>query len=364
MRSFAAVLTFLLLASCATLGASPPRTLTAATTEEIDRLIEQERAARHIAGLAMAVVTSGQVRYAKGYGFADLETRDPVRRETSFLIASITKMFTAVGTMQLVRAGKLQLDAPIGGHLKEAPAHWRGVTVRQLLTHTSGINSFTQHEKPPCPQTAHGGAYTRLDVIAEVACLPLDFEPGSDFAYSDTGYLLLGLLIERASGETYAAYLQRNVFAPAGMRSTHMMAAAGDDRAVGYGWDGRAFARGETLDPVVEGASGGLVSTVDDLARFDWALAMERLLPIETVREMQRPTGIGDARYGMGFSSRPIKGRPQVGHTGGGPGASTSLAHFTEADLTVIILTNTAQPPQSIQEIVNGLADLVLGERD
>lgn len=202
-------------------------------------------------------------------------------------------------------------------------------------------------------------------MINEVSCLPLDFEPGTDFAYSDTGYFVLGLVIERVSGLLYARFLQDRLFAPLGMNSTGMMGPIGTDdgRAVGYAWRDDRFVRGPALSPVVEGPSGGHVSTLADLARFDAALSGDRLLPRSTFENMWTPARIGGALYGLGFGVRPIDGRRQVGHTGGGPSAATSFARFVDDDITVILLTNTSQPPTSVQTLVDAVADAVLGPR-
>jgi CubicO group peptidase (beta-lactamase class C family) len=272
-------------------------------------------------------------------------------------------MFTAIGTMQLVQDGKVQLDAPVGNYVDDLPQAWRRVTVRQLLAHTSGINSFTSHDTMACGEPARAQEnYRQQDVIAEVSCLPLDFEPGKNWSYSDTGYFVLGLLIERVSGLKYDEYLRQRIFKPLGMHSTRLMGPMGvdDGRATGYAWQENHLTPAPLLSPVVEGPSGGLVSNVLDLAKFNAALGDDRLLPQAVFQSMWQPTGIGTAKYGLGFALRPIKGRRQVGHTGGGPGAATSFARFVDDDLTVVVLTNTAQPPQTIQEIVGGIAELVL----
>ncbi len=316
---------------------------------------------RHIPGLALAVVADGRILFAKGYGFADLELGTPVRADTPFLVASITKMFTAIATMMLVQDGKVRLEGPIGDYLEEIPAHWRPLTPRQLLTHTAGLDSYSAHEAPPCGQGPAASAYTQQDVIAEVACLPLDFEPGTDWSYSDTGYFVLGLLIERVSGLAYEDFLRRRIFTPLGMTSTRLMGPMGadDGRATGYAFVDGELQRGPVLSPIVEGPVGGLVSTVTDLAKFDGALARGDLLPASVLATMWQPVPVGKARYGFGFGLRLVGGRPQVGHTGGGPSAATSFARFLEDGLTVIVLTNANQPPGTIQELVAGIADAV-----
>lgn len=361
-------LTLLLANGCATSDKAPlaePASnsfLERETTERIDRFIADEMEKRRIAGMAVAVLSDGQIRYTKGYGFANVERRVPVRADSAFLIASITKMFTATATMLLVQDGKVQLDAPVGKYVKGLPSLWRPATVRQLLGHTSGINNFTGHDAPPCGRTTKEENYKQQDVIAEVSCLPLDFRPGTNWSYNDTGYFVLGLLIERVSGQPYEDYLRQRILKPLGMTSTRLMGPMGvdDGRAIGYRWNGSLLVRAPLLSPVVEGPGGGLVSTVLDLAKFDAALSDDRLLPQSVLRTMWKPLGIGTAMYGLGFGVRPINGLPQVGHTGGGPGAATSFARFVDNDLTVVVLTNTAQPPTSIQEIVGGIAERAL----
>jgi CubicO group peptidase (beta-lactamase class C family) len=152
------------------------------------------------------------------------------------------------------------------------------------------------------------------------------------------------------------------------MHSTRLIAKAGrpDDRAVGYRWRNGAHERAPAipLHPLVEMSTGGLASNIFDLARFDGALANGTLVSKEMLAEMWKPAGIGSAIYGMGFAVRPIAGRRHVGHTGGGPGATTSFARFQDDRITVILLTNTAQPPFSVQEIIGEVAQAVLAPAD
>jgi CubicO group peptidase (beta-lactamase class C family) len=365
--------------ACVSLSGCVPDTLSPAVQQQragsfedarlsIDGYIADEMARRHISGLALAVIQDGRLFYAKGYGFADLDLREPVREDTPFLIASITKMFTATATMMLVRDGKLRLDDAAGDYLDNIPAHWRPLTVRQLLSHTSGLDSHTSSDAGACGPRPEESKYTKQDVVAEIACLPLKFAPGSDWFYSDTGYFVLGLLIERVSGLAYEEFLRREVFMPLGMSSTRLIGPIGarDGRATGYSFVNGRYQRGPSLSPVVEGASGGLVSNVVDLAKFDRALARGDLLPASTLAKMWEPVVSEKARYGLGFGLRPVGGRRQAGHTGGGPSAATSFARFLDDGLTVIVLTNTGQPPGTIQDLVGGIAtrfNPVVGER-
>jgi len=329
----------------------------------LDRYVRAEMEARHIPGLALAVVRGDSVVYARGYGFADLAHRVLATDSTAFVIASITKTFTAVAVLSLVEEGRVALDDPIGRRVADLPEAWRGATVRQLLQHTSGINSFNAHDAPPCPSGATlGPGYTTRDALAEVACLPLDFAPGTDWSYSDSGYLLLGLLLETVSGQTYEGPLENRIFAPLGMTSTRLLDAGAvvPRLARGYTWEDGAFRNGPELIGAVEFSTGGLVSTVHDLARWAAALGSPRLLQAATWAEAWTPAPVGEAVYGMGFALRPVEGRRHVGHTGGGPSAATTLSVFPDDGLAVIVLTNADQPPFTIRDVGVGVARLFL----
>lgn len=331
----------------------------------LDAYVEAEMAARHIPGLALAVVEGDRVVYARGYGLADVANAVPVTDSTAFLIASVTKTFAAAAVLMLVGEGRVALDAPIGRYVPDLPDVWRPATVRQLLQHTSGINSFSEHGAPPCPAPcAPDRARATRDVLAEVSCLPLDFVPGADWSYSNTGYLLLGLLVEAASGQSFETFLRDRVFAPLGMASTRMLDAEAvvPRLARGYSWDGAGFRNAPELGGAVEFAAGGLVSTVHDLGRWAAALGSDRLLPPATWAEAWTPAPGSDGAYGMGFALRDVVGRRHVGHTGGGPGAATALAHFPDDGLSVIVLTNAAQPPFTIRDLAGEIASFFFVE--
>lgn len=333
--------------------------LSAAQVQRINLIMRREMQERRIVGAALAVLRDGRVLHAQGYGLADVEAGAPTTADTRFMIASMTKMFVATAAMLLVEEGKLSLDRRIGDVLLTITPPWRNVSVRQLLTHTSGIPSFTDFDVFPCPQRKPEADYVMGDVLQEVACLPLQFRPGSDFGYSETNYHLLAMLLEQVGGRPYETFMLERVLRPLGMNSTGLMRRPGepDRRAVGYASKDGRIQRAPELYPMVE---LGLVSTVYDLARFDQALANGKLLPKRVLDRLWTPAGIGSANYGMGFSTRAIDGRPQVGHTGGGPAGATSFARFLDDNLTVVLLTNTRQPPTSIQTLVDAVADAVL----
>jgi CubicO group peptidase (beta-lactamase class C family) len=316
-------------------------------------------AEHHLPGLALAVVRDGRVTLARGYGTRDLGGTVPVTPETPFQIASITKALTAVAVLQLVEAGRIALDDPIGRHLPALPGAWRPVTVRQLLAHTSGIPSISAFDRPPCDPGRVQADYQRGDVLREVACLPLAFAPGERWAYGDTGYYLLGLLLTAASGRPYEAHMAARVFGPAGMTATRVqrrppLAGVAEPTR----WHEGRHVRVAPLDPVVDEANGAIVSTVLDLARWDAALDARTLVTAGTLRVMWTPAALRDgvAPYGLGFGLTPVAGHRRVGHTGGGPGCATAFAKFPDDRLTVIVLARGELPPGTAQALANEIA--------
>lgn len=364
--AFAALLALLALSSCTrqpTTAASLVSVEAAVSHQRIDALVEREMANRKIVGASLAIVQNGKVVHAQGYGFADIQSATRATDKSRFNIASMTKMFVATALMLLVEDRRVQLDQPIGDLLSDLPTAWGRITVRQLLNHTSGIQGFTEFEDNfPCPTNKPVRDYAIGDVLVEVSCLPLAFAPGSDFLYSETNYHLLAMVIAAASGDDYQDFMRSRVLEPIGMRDTDFLKWPDepDQRATGYA---RLDDGGVEVPELVPNVELSLVSTLGDLALFDQALSDSRLLPPAVRDSMWAASGVGTARYGLGFSSRPIDGRRQVGHTGGGPAAATSFARFLDDDLTIVLLTNTAQPPGSIQSFVDAIADEILEGR-
>ena len=329
-------------------------------------LVARWMAEHHLPGLALAVVRDRRLILARGYGTRDLGGTVPVTPETPFQIASITKALTAVAVLQLVEAGRVALDDPVGRHLSGLPEAWRLVTVRQLLAHTSGIPSISAFDRPPCdPQRAQAD-YQRGDVLREIACLPLAFAPGERWAYGDTGYYLLGLLLTAVSGQPYDAHMAARVFGPAGMTATRVqrrppLAGVAEPTR----WENGRHLRVEPLDPMVDEANGAIVSTVLDLARWAAALDAHALVSAATRDTMWTPVALRDgvAPYGLGFGLTPFAGRRRVGHTGGGPGCATAFAKFPDDRLTVIVLARGELPAGAAQRFANEIAAAYLQPR-
>ncbi|MGD9588510.1 MAG: serine hydrolase domain-containing protein [Pyrinomonadaceae bacterium] len=313
-----------------------------------DAMVREKMAEHRIPGASLAVLRKGRIIHSRGYGFANLEHRIPALVKTNYLIASLTKMFTASAVLMLADEGRFTLEDRIDKHVPGLPEPWRPVTIRQLLNHTTGI-IYPMESPFPCKVDGNPLQYTREMVIAETGCLPLKFQPGTKYEYSGRGYYVLGLLIERVSGRSFGAFLHERIFTPLGMNDTNMIdnKRIVPNRASGHVWKNGSFFHSEPMEAVIELSDGGIMSTVLDLAKWDAALYTDK--PIKrTIREQMWANGrLNDGtpitRYGMGFELSDHKGRKRVGHSGLIPGFSASFERFSDGNITVILLTNSEQ---------------------
>lgn len=318
-----------------------------AINAKVDSFVHLQMTQKGIAGLSLAVMNEGRIIHSKGFGYANLEHKVPVTNYTVFLMASVTKTFVAAATMMLVEKGHISLTDTIGKYVSDIPAHWKVVTIQQLLSHTSGIKGSIDWP-PPCKTELKfdNFNYTRTDVINEIACLPLSFAPGEKWDYSGKGYYVLGMLIESVSGKTFEQFLKENIFDPLQMNNTRMIdyKAILPNRAAGYQKENNRFINKiMPQDPVVEFSDGGLVSTVTDMAKWDAALYSDKLLKKETIQLMFTPVKIKDGfgPYGLGFGTTPFQGHKRVGHTGRIPGFESAFTRFIDDKISVIIFMNT-----------------------
>lgn len=327
-----------------------------ARADRVDTYIALQMKKQEIPGLALAVVRDGRITKAKGYGLADVELHAPVTERSVFQWASITKQFTATAIMLLVQDGKLKLDDAVSRHYTNAPAAWSNVTVRHLLTHTSGIKSYT--DLPNFFGTVRKD-YTSDELLGLVSGRPLDFSPGEKWVYCNTGYYLLGLMIEKASGQSYADFLNARIFQPAGMtnaRVNHQFELI-PNRATGYEVRSNQVRRSEFVSPTQPYSAGALVGTVLDLARWDAVLYTDKLLPPAVLKEMWTPVRLNDGKtspYGYGWQVGDIRKHHFVGHGGGIHGFTSFILRLVEDKLTVIVLANTGANPQGIAAGVAG----------
>jgi CubicO group peptidase (beta-lactamase class C family) len=343
-RSIAVALAALLSAPGCTPAPGAAKSHTSAVAARVDSLVAAFQRTKYVPGLSVAVVRGRDTLVMRGYGMADLEKRVPATAETVFPIASLTKQFTAAAVMKLAEERRLSLDDSIGKHLPGLPREWHGLRVRQLLNHTSGI---------PAHPVLLSYDLAPDSVLARVAKEPLEFAPGTRWSYSNTGYLVLGLLIEKVSGESYAGYLERTMLRPHGLVATHYC--GGRPHATGYARRDTAVVAMPPTRMAAVFAAGALCSTAGDLAAWSRALALGRVVSPESWTRMTTPEGAArDGGYGFGLIVQPIEGRRVIGHGGELEGFRSSSAYLPDDSLSVVVLTNlaTESPTPLLLEIV------------
>ena len=325
------VLVLMLAAASAAQTPAPVEKQVATADEYLNRLVKDQQ----FSG-AVLVARDGRVVLSKGYGMASLEADVPNAPRTRFRIGSITKQFTATAIMMLQEKGKLSTQDSICKYVDACPEAWQAVTVRHLLTHTSGIPSYTS--LPDFIKTSTLPA--KLDeLIARFKDRPLTFQPGEKFSYNNSGYILLGHIIEKVSGQDYESFLRRNIFEPLKMASTgydHTSKVL-KDRASGYILNGGALDNAPYLDMSLPHAAGALYSTVEDLYAWDQALYSEKLLSKKSFSEMLTPF---KNNYGYGWGVNDQYGLRRISHGGGINGFSTFIARYPEEKSTIIVLSN------------------------
>lgn len=327
-------------------------------------LVAARMAKTRTPGMAVAVVVDGKAVHAKGYGIANVETQSKVSERTVFNLASITKTFTALAAMKLVETGKLSLDDRLDQYLDNIPALWKPITIRQLLSNTSGIRSFTllTAEDPNCNAVQDIRTYKRGDVIKEITCFPLEFVPGEKWKYADTGFYLVGMIIEKVSGQEYGAFLKEHILAPLAMRNTAVLdyAEIVPNRAVGYSFRNGTMVNADRFE-LDEFANGGLISTLEDMIRFEQAFLTEKVLKKSSIDAMLANARLNNGEvatnYGLGIGLTLYNGQKRFGHTGGGGlGFATAFTHFPEFRTTVVVLANADQ--EGIGDFANSIAEM------
>jgi CubicO group peptidase (beta-lactamase class C family) len=310
-------------------------------------------------GAVVAVLEDGAFVHRRAYGLADLEWGTPLSPDCSFRIASLTKQFTAAAVMRLEEQRRLGVDDRLEVHLPDWEPRGRAVTIRHLLNHTSGIRD---HDEGQGPRTTRPDL-ARAEVLKQVFSAPFVSEPGERYRYCNSGYLLLGAVIEAASGQAYAAFLADAFFQPFGMTRTRLWDP--DDltplRAHGY-VRGRSGYRNARQDPLNwSHSAGNLLSTVDDLAIWDRALRRGEVIAPATFARMTAPTLLADGGvypYGFGWGTATYGGRNLHHHTGGISGFASHLTRLDDGSLTVIVLSNLYAFP--FDRVTRGLLRVAL----
>jgi D-alanyl-D-alanine carboxypeptidase len=334
----------------------------------IDSLAAAALARGRLPGFTVAVARGDQVVLSRGYGHADRDAQRPAAPEIVFRTGSITKQFTAAAILRLVEQGRIDLDAPITAYLPDYPVQGHTVTVRQLLNHTSGIRSYTslpQWRVRMADSLSHG------EMLALFTELPFDFAPGEGYRYNNSGYYLLGMIVERVTGTGYAAFVQREFFTPLGLGSTLYCpdeSAAGHAR--GYTFTAQGVAPATPLSMTSPYAAGAICSNVLDLVRWKRALVGGRVVTASSYGAMTSPATLPGGRtlgYGFGLGVDQWEGRRRIHHGGGINGFSSYLSHYPDEDVTIAVLFNSdvedaSRTEEMVARAVFGLEMPVVGD--
>ncbi len=297
-----------------------------ASTQAFQKVMQPYVDARTFMG-SVLVAKKGKTIFSNSYGMADLEWSIPNSPTTRFNIASMTKQFTAAAILLLEDRGKLKTSDPVKKYLPDAPASWNNITIYHLLTHTSGIANDAARYQPGPPE---------LLVFNDI---PLDFQPGERWSYTNLGYITLGYLLEKVSGQSYEAFVQENLFKPLGMNDSGLFTYIPviPRRASGY-WPGRqGIENAERPDFRLNFSSGSLYSTTEDLLRWEEGLFGGKLLSAKSLQKMITPF---KDQYACGLYARRVNGHLVLEHDGNNIGYNSQMAYYPEESLVVVVLAN------------------------
>jgi CubicO group peptidase (beta-lactamase class C family) len=305
---------------------------------------------------SVLVARDGKPLLSNGYGFANLEWEIPNSPAAKFRLGSITKQFTAACILLLEERGKLNVQDPVKKYMPDAPAAWDKVTIFNLLTHTSGIPSFTGF---PDYESTEATPTTPEKLVARFRDKPLEFQPGEKWRYSNSGYVLLGYLIEKISGQSYSDFVQQNIFTPLGMKDSgyDSNSAILPHRAAGYSRTPDGPANAGFIHMSIPFSAGALYSTTEDLLRWEQGLFGGKVLKAASLEKMITPF---KEDYAFGLAVQSVDGHKEIHHGGGIEGFNTELAYYPEDKLVVVVLANLngQAPPQ----IARKLAAVAHGE--
>jgi CubicO group peptidase (beta-lactamase class C family) len=338
-HSIAVLLTFVYVA-CAPLQTSTP-----IPQDIINRIDEffRERVEKQAFSGSILIAQRDEILLRSSYGMADIENAIPNTSQTVFHLGSVTKQFTAMAVLMLQAQEKIDLEKEVCTYISNCPGSWKEITIHQLLTHTSGLPDrwefYAEKNKP-------GVSYDLHEIVSWFEDEPLDFKPGNRFSYSSTGYLLLGLLIEEVSGQSYAGFLYQQIFEPLGMVNTGF-AHEVTDLAVGYSYKGFET---QFINPTLASSAGGLVSTVEDIYRWDRSFYTEELAPQKVIDQIFTPyvsiphfsfaPPYDELSYGYGWFVGKYFGHRVAGHGGTYDGFRALNEHYPDDEISIIILSN------------------------
>lgn len=361
LRQLTAAIVFSLLASA-------PWNLRADERDDVSLIVDsigqQAIEKDQIVGLSIGVARGESILCAKGFGLANVELDVPATANTVYRIGSITKQFTAAAILLLLEDGKLKLDDPLTEFLPEYPVSGCPITLRHLLQHTSGVKDFT---RLPAYRKELPIRVSQDDVLNRFQSLPLNFEPGNEHRYCNSGYFLLGMVVEKASGKSYREFVEKRLFEPLELKhsycETHGRIIPG--RAAGYSrlftvvWNSPYINMKQTV------GAGNLASTVGDLLVWQQALVAHRLLTADSSQLMKTKGKLADGKpfsYGLGISIRKLGNRDVIRHGGGINGFRADLAYYPESGYTIAVLSNSENARAS--RISDRIAKRLLAENN
>ncbi len=344
--------------SCALALVPVPARAQTSLTGRIDRIFSAVTSA-HEPGLAVLVRKDGRTVFARGYGSRDLRSGLPIDEHTNFRLASDTKQFTAMAVMLLVHDGKLRYDEPLTEIFPKFPAYGRRITIRNLLNHTSGLADY----EDLMDKKYAGLSWEQIPQMHDAGVLALmeqqtgtQFPPGSNWKYSNSGYCVLAMVVQKVSGMPFAEFLRRRIFQPLAMRNTVAYEYGQNqvtNRAYGYTHDAGVWLETDQSPTSATLGDGGVYSSLDDLAKWDDALRNHTLLSAREMRPAITPVVLpadaklpvtepdgSPASYGFGWFLNPYRGHARMWHYGESIGFRSAIERFTKDNLTIIVLQN------------------------
>jgi CubicO group peptidase (beta-lactamase class C family) len=350
-------------------AASPTPSIDPQRLKSIDSFVATQMARQEIPGVAVGIYSRGQILLTKGYGLANVELDVPVRPETIFQSGSVGKQFVSAAILMLVEEGKVSLDDSVTKYFPDAPASWKPILIKNLLSHTSGLSEYESDDRTG----PKGPFYLRLDftedeLVAKIEALPVERAPGEKWDYRNTNYFLLGVLIHKVTGKPYYEFLEEKIFKPLGMTSTRLISDRDiiPNRAAGYEIENAELKNQEWVSPTFNStADGTLYFNVIDLNKWDAALYGTQLLKQSSLDRIWTVYPLNDGKpnpagYGFGWMIDKQNGHKRIEHGGAWQGFTCVISRYPDDNLTVVVLTNLEaghSMPRPMAHVIAGLTD-------
>lgn len=314
-------------------------------------------------GCEILIAKKGEIVYKKTFGNANIELNVPIRPDMVFNLASVTKQFTAVAILQLVEQGKISLADSLQKFIPDFPLKGYTITIENLLTHTSGIRDYMQIDYANLYMERWD--FKPKQLIDSFKNYALEFDPGTKFSYSNSGYYLLGYIIQKVSGLSYQSYIQDNLLKPLGLTHTYFDSSGIiiPNRVNGYRKDEGVFKNADYWSPTIEYAAGGLISNVDDLFKWHKGLYSYQILKKKTLQKAFVPYQLKNGiltGYGYGWFLKTSNGIKSIEHEGGIPGFKSNVIYFPAEDIFIAALYNCGTVP--VDDLSNTISSIAIGK--